>query len=302
MSGVQWTRDLVAEGYSHNELAQLRRTGELRQIRRGAYDSAPVADAALRHLRLVEATVRFTAPSAVLSHLSAAVVHGLPVSVPSLGRVQLTRADVPGGKVRGGIHLYAAPLPDSDVVTVMGLCVTSLARTTVDVGRTAEFRHAVMTGDAALRRGLHSTDLQKCLLASQGRPGIVRARRVVPFLDSRSESPGESLSRVALHVARLPSPTLQYEVRDSSGRLVGRCDFAWEEHRTLGEFDGRVKYARLLKPNQTAADAVYAEKLREDALRDLGWQVVRWTYADLAAPMVIADRLRRAFARSVDRL
>jgi hypothetical protein len=152
--------------------------------------------------------------------------------------VQLTRADVPGGKVRGGIHLYAAPLADSDVVTVTGLRVTSLARTTVDIGRTAEFRHAVMTGDAALRRGLLAADLRECLQASQGRPGIVRARRMVAFVDSRSESPGESLSRVALHVARLPSPTLQYEVRDPSGRLVGRSDFAWEEHQTLGDSTG----------------------------------------------------------------
>jgi hypothetical protein len=46
---------------------------------------------------------------------------------------------------------------------------------------------------------------------------------------------------------------------------------------------------------------VYAEKIREDALRDLGWQVVRWTYADLTAPMVLADRLQRAFARSARR-
>jgi hypothetical protein len=154
-----------------------------------------------------------------------------------------------------------------------------------------------MSGDAALRRGAAAEELNACLLRSGRRPGVSKARRAVQFLDARSESPGESLSRVALHLARIAPPTLQYDVREPSGRVVGRADFCWEEHRTLGEFDGRVKYGRLLKPGQTPADAVYAEKTREDALRDLGWQVVRWTYADLKTPDVIAGRLRRAFAR-----
>ena len=42
----------------------------------------------------------------------------------------------------------------------------------------------------------------------------------------------------------------------------------------------------------------FAEKQREDALRDLGWQVVRWLWADLYRPGVIRDRVLRAFARA----
>jgi hypothetical protein len=45
-------------------------------------------------------------------------------------------------------------------------------------------------------------------------------------------------------------------------------------------------------------NAVLAEKVREDALRDLGWQIVRWLWADLCRPGVIRDRVFRAFARS----
>lgn len=43
---------------------------------------------------------------------------------------------------------------------------------------------------------------------------------------------------------------------------------------------------------------VYLEKLREDAIRDQGLQVVRWTWDDLRRPELIIDRLRRAFART----
>jgi hypothetical protein len=106
---------------------------------------------------------------------------------------------------------------------------------------------------------------------------MLQARRAMSFLDARSESAGESYSRVVLDRVGIRRPTLQYEVWHR-GVLVGRADFGWEEFRTLGEFDGKEKYGRLLKPGQTSADVVFAEKRREDALRDLGWQVVSAGY------------------------
>jgi hypothetical protein len=109
---------------------------------------------------------------------------------------------------------------------------------------------------------------------------------------------GESFSRLTISQAGLPAPVLQFEVFDENGVLIGRCDFAWPERRTLGEFDGRVKYGRLRRPGETVGQAVHREKLREDALRDQGWQLARWTWEDLGRPQVIADRLARAFARA----
>lgn len=83
---------------------------------------------------------------------------------------------------------------------------------------------------------------------------------------------------------------------------MSRVDFGWERQRTLGEFDGKVKYGRLLRLGETAGDAVYREKAREDMLRDFGWEVVRWTWDDLSRPAVLADRLARAFARGQRRV
>jgi hypothetical protein len=65
----------------------------------------------------------------------------------------------------------------------------------------------------------------------------------------------------------------------------------------VGEFDGRVKYGRLLRPGQGPGDAVFEEKRREDAIRDEGWGVVRWTWSDLAVPERLDERLRRALQR-----
>ena len=87
----------------------------------------------------------------------------------------------------------------------------------------------------------------------------------------------------------------------ADGGLVGRVDFAWPEHRTVGELDGRVTYGRggqdglPERDRRSGEDAVWAEKIREDLLRDLGWFVVRWTWDDLWRPGLVAARVRRAF-------
>jgi len=47
---------------------------------------------------------------------------------------------------------------------------------------------------------------------------------------------------------------------------------------------------------------VFEEKRREDALRDLGWEMVRWIWTDLFNPTELLDRLARAFARGSRRV
>jgi hypothetical protein len=74
-------------------------------------------------------------------------------------------------------------------------------------------------------------------------------------------------------------------------------DFGWPELRTVGEFDGLVKYGRTLRPDQDPVDVLVAEKRREDALRaeDLG--VTRWIWSDLPRFAPVAARLRSRFRK-----
>ena len=155
--------------------------------------------------------------------------------------------------------------------------------------------------DAALRLGLARDELDAEVGRAAGRTGAGPARRAAAFADGRAESPGESFSRVVIHELGLPEPDLQVRVCRASGTLVGRCDFGWEELRTLGEFDGKVKYGRLLREGQEAGDVVFEEKVREDELRGLGHEVVRWVDADLREPTHLRTRLQRAFARGRSR-
>ncbi|WP_237737157.1 hypothetical protein [Rhodococcus sp. 21391] len=227
----------------------------------------------------------------------AAVVYGLPLWKTPLDGVHLTRNRRGGGRIKRRTTVHCAPIGEH-VAVVDGHSLTLPTRTVVDLARTLPFEQAVVMGDAAVRRfGVDREDLEAELARAARRHGVDAARRVVRFLSGHSESVGESRSRVMLSRAGLPLPSQQGEVFEPGGRRIGRVDFHFDGI-VLGEFDGRVKYGRLLKPGQSPGDAVFAEKQREDALRDLGFQVVRWTWDDLESPGQVAERVRRAIARA----
>ena len=300
MERVRLTRDLRSDGYEPAELARLRRAGTIRSVRRGAYvmDATPTTEADAAHREQVEAAVGLLTTSAVVSHMSAAVLHGLPLWNADLTRVHLIRDRANGGHVDPLVHLHVMPLAPADVITIDGTAVTSLARTVCDLARSLSTFKAVPIGDAALARGLDPVELAEVLARCRGWRGVVRARRTVDFLDARSESPGESCSRVVLHEQGLPKPDLQVKVYDDHGHFLARSDFGWIERRTLGEFDGQGKYGALRRPDQTADDVVLDEKAREDRLRDHGWQIARWDWPVLRTPIELRKRVERAFARA----
>jgi hypothetical protein len=300
---VRLATDLIADGFTHPELLRQVRDGTRHRVRYGAYveNLAPDGTRA-RHRQLIAGTVPRLGPGAVLSNASAAVVHDLPTWADQLGMVHVTRSQPAGGRRTRWVHVHPAGLEQDEIVQVDGLTVTSLARTIADLGRTGSYARAVIAADAALRLGLPREDLLASLQRAARRRGVGQGLRVARFADGRADNGGESVSRIVLHDLGLPAPEPQYEIReDATGLLLAQADFGWEDQRTLGEFDGRVKYGRLLKPDQEPGDVVFAEKVREDMLRDLGWEVVRWIWADLRRPHVIRERLDKAFARAARR-
>jgi hypothetical protein len=133
-------------------------------------------------------------------------------------------------------------------------------------------------------------------------PGSRSAGRVTVFADGLAESVGESRGRVKIAAAGLPAPELQVEMCDDFGLVVARVDFLFRAMRTIGEFDGRIKY-RLAGAGSDLEEVLWREKRREDALRALGYEVVRFTWADLeGAPQQLRRRFLAAFARATGRL
>ena len=293
--------DALAAGYDDRDIRRMKKGGAWRSIRRGGYLPTPQytqLDARGRHQALIRATLSALKSPAVVSHTSAAVMLGLPLWGPHPGLVQITRR--PGSTVTRSACLlvHAAALDESlDLTDVAGVTVTNATRTVVDMGRTLPFEQAVVAADGALQMGMTTRELLlDAVERVSGTPGSRSARRVIEFADGLSESVGESRSRVLIHRAGLPAPTLQHEVTDYLGRPLGRADFAWYDGRLLGEFDGRVKYGKLLRPGETPSEVVFREKRREDAFRDNGARVVRWVWDELDRPDEIAQRIRRGLA------
>jgi hypothetical protein len=289
-------RDAVRNGWSDEELARLARGGQWTRLRRGAYlDGQLPATAAARHALLLAATIAGLRRAAVVSHQSAAVLLGMPLWGVRLDQVHITRRPPASSQVSGPLRCHVARLRDDELTVVGGITVTDVARTALDLARSLPFEPGVAALDAALNEGLVARDvLERRLFDIAGTRGSRHAARVIRFADGRSESVGESRSRVALHQLGLAPTAVQHEIRSPDGHLVGRTDFGWEDQRVVGEFDGRIKYGRLLRPGQDAGDAVFEEKRREDAIRDEGWEVVRWTWGDLRTPDRLGERVRRA--------
>lgn len=282
-------RSALAAGHTDAELRRAVRRGELQRLTPGVYldaDGAQLLDDVGRHRLLARTVGTGLRPAAAISHVSAAVLHEFDVWQTDLALIHTTNGRSAGGRRGPTRHVHAAVL-GGDVVQLDGVRVTSPARTVVDLARTLPVEEAVVVGDSALRR-YPGLDFHAHFDAP--RAGIAAARRVVGFLDARSESPGESLSRLRLRDAGLPAPVLQPVIHTPGGVFVARVDFFWEQWGLVGEFDGMVKYGTV--------DDVRAEKHREDALRDLGLQVVRWTWPELFRFDVVVERLRRAVYRS----
>ncbi|MFG1795076.1 hypothetical protein [Nocardia sp. NPDC049149] len=269
------------------------------RVRRGAYADRCVygeLDQVGKHRTLIDAAVPSMTEEAVVSHQSAAVLYGVPLWCTPLDRVCVTRNRRHGGRIKSDVKIHCAPM--ESVVEIDGLLVTAPARTVVDLARTLPFESAVVAGDALVREfGPSEADLAAELERAKFRRRVSAARRVVAFLNGRSESVGESRSRVMCARLGLPVPSPQGNVFDAEANFLGRVDFYFEGTGVLCEFDGRLKYGRLLRPGEDPGEAVFAEKIREDAIRACGFQLVRWTWPDLTTERP-ATRIRAALTRA----
>ncbi len=294
-AGLFTAAQAYAAGHTHREIQHLRAIGALRSVRRGVYahegEYARLTGAA-KHLVDARGVLLSLSAPAALSHETAAVRTGLELLSPDLTELHLTRPELPASRLEAGVRHHAAALPDRHVTLHDGARVTSAARTAVDVARTSDFARGLAAVDSALRSGATADEVREVLFFARAWSGSRRASRAVAHADGRSANPGESRSRAVLIDAGLAPTGLQVRVDDTFG-LVGVVDFGWLPLRVVGEFDGRGKYGA---DAHGAADAVWAEKRREDRLRALGLHVVRWTWVDLIEPDRWLARLREALA------
>jgi hypothetical protein len=273
------------------------RNGALIRVGHGAFVTRAAWEQANRRERHVaRATAAHTvAPRTVVSHASAAIVHGLPWIVPVPERVTVIDPCRHTGQRTRFTDKAAGAAQCERAVLVGELPLTSLVDTVVDVALRYDRGRALAVADAVLRRGVPRAALDAELAARGSVRAHRRARQVLELSSGASESAGESITHLAMRDVGCPDPVQQHEFRDALG-LIGRVDFWFPDQGVVVEFDGLVKYRdRTMRRGRSAEDVVIAEKIREDRLRALDdvRRVVRPVWRDVTPggrfPVMLAD-------------
>lgn len=227
----------MSAGYTPEQIRERLNDGRWERVRRGQYAEradvgalAPWEQELFRHRRLVHAAMNAMRPgSAVVSHHSALVLHGIPVWSADLAEVQLTRTSA-RGEVKAGVRHHQGLLTPADLTQVDGLAVTSVPRAVVETASTTSFEAAVVSVDAALRRPeVTDGEFHRLLTVTDCWPGGPTIRSALAFGDPLAESVGESRLRVLMHNEGLPPPVLQAVFEDDAG-FIGRVDFYFPDY------------------------------------------------------------------------
>jgi hypothetical protein len=292
--------DLSRQAHARNALS-----GTEVRVATGAYiPIAPWLDLKERdrYLVTIRAVVATRRKEMIVSHWSAAALHGLPIVGPWPSRVHVSIGRVSGGRSRRGVIKHALVVPDDDIVEVDGMLATSIARTVLDLAVCADRLTAIVAIDRALLVDrfnrtpplVRTGELWDSYFARGNFRGATRARTVLEFGSTTAESPLESVSRANMKKIGCPTPELQTPFRDQLGE-IGIADFYWRGHHLVGEADGASKYLDPgLRGGRTASEVVLAEKHREDRIRGLGERVTRWPWSVGVSPQALRTHLRGA--------
>lgn len=299
LAGILTAAELIRAGVTESELRILVGREALVSVGRGLYARTALVNQ-LKAMQggssslAIAAAVAGAGPDALASHRAAATLHRLQMLQRAQSdAIEVTRPTGTSGSrtARPGTRLHISALPPGHRALVSGVPVTSVARTVIDLARTASVPEGVAVADSALHgKQTTKTELYAVTESCAGWPGIARARQVVDFSDGLAESAFESIARVAFRDGGLPPPELQATV-GADGRVIARADFYWRAHSTIAETDGMAKYSNT---------GVARRQLERDAdLRDAGFQVVHITWQQLQiSPDQVVQSIRAAFAQA----
>lgn len=262
------------------------------------------ATRAADHEALVERCRSIVARSpegVVFSHLTAARLHGLPLSyameaddrVHAMRPIGLRQPELPSVCGHRAFH-------PREVVVVDGLPVVALADTWVDVaeligrGKPVGLDDMIVLGDAiATRLGTAHTLRERLELRVRPR-GKVTALEALELIRVGSWSPRETLCRIMFVRCGLPEPELNQPIEGADGRPIAFGDLRWVKQRVIGEYQG-VEFHD--SPEQRAHD-----HRRQARVSRRGWRVSEIWQDDLADfPSRRALVLRFADLLGIDR-
>jgi hypothetical protein len=296
--GLILRRQALAAGMTIKQISTLLRRGEWVAVRRGVYATRTHWESLDQYvgrprLEVWAATLTTRTPH-MISHDSAAYLHGLPILEATPRLVHVTRIGVLGGRTRHGIKHHKAPVRTEQIVFVDDHPVLDVARTVADIGRDHGLRHAIVAADSALRAGETRRSLRAAVDDMTNWPYVTVPRLAAEWADARCENPGEDLTMLMLKQLGVGLVHPQFGLQEN-GR-VAWVDFRVGRH--LVEFDGRHKYQRIDAggyADTSPDEIIWREKKRQDWLCGfkLGMSRVVWAEVQPDAWATTQDRLHR---------
>jgi hypothetical protein len=292
-------RTARSQGLRPHDLGWLCEEGYLRRLLKGVYVAAQAVDS----IELRAQALRLVVPDgAVVTDRSAGWLHGAEMILAPNDHLAVPPVSVfvnrRGARLRNGITDSGQRfLRTADVTEVFGMSVTTPLRTACDLGRLLPPDGAFAALDMMLRLG--AFDRQQLWAETnrfRGMRGVVQLRAFVPLADARSESPGESVTRLRWIAEGIqPPPELQIEV-ERPNQWSYRVDLGVEELRFGVEYLGEEWHLRT--PAQSARD----ERRRTWLEEERGWLIEPVTKQNVFGhhrdiESIIASGIRKARRR-----
>lgn len=266
---------LTRAGVTPVDTRQALAAGELTRLKRGWYTPRTMEWPTDRHALVVQAELK-DHPGTVPSHQSGAILLGYPVHRPDLKRVHLMRVDDGPARSRPTVVIHRRV---DDAAVLLPALVIAQTALTCPVSGLMAIDHALRTGSVTL------ADVESWCSRLKDHVGRAHLVPVLALADGRRESPLESHSALTFHHWgwRLHP---QFEVPGTQYRADARLGAS----RVLIECDGTGKYDEQ--------GSEMREKLREDEIRSLGWEVVRITTELLTERSKLIRRVNAALSRA----
>lgn len=247
-------------GFDKHAVDRKVRSGEWRRCWRGVYfvDDRPFTDAAR-----VRALVWSYGRDAVGSALTAAWWHGFSRFCPEIVDVTVPRNS--NGRVPPGSRVRRRDLAGDDVAVSRGLRVTAAPLTAIEAA--VRIRGGAKIVDRALQNDIELRELWLAHLRNKGRYGSPAARILLQAADTGAHSEAERLFVRLLDQAGITGWRTNHPV---GGYVV---DVAFLAAKVAVEIDGLAFHSD--------SEDFQKDRVRQNAITLLGWQVLRFTWLDL---------------------
>ncbi len=247
------------------------------RLHRGVYLAAdhPYTD----EVRM-RAAVLWAGKDAVAHGVSAAWWHDLGPTLPGTVEVTVPRRRNPGRQ--SGVSVRRRDLPYLDLIGVRDLWVTDVPLTVLEAAVTLS-PHGSELLDRTLQRRASFPAVYRAHCRNQGRRGSAEASRLLAVAADRAASHAERLLIRLLRAAQITGWKLGYPV---GGYLV---DVAFPAQRVAIEVDGWAWHM--------TADRFVDDRRRQNAVVNLHWTVLRFTWHDLMdRPEGVVNEIRTALS------